>query len=151
MALLKDEVSEVKYKTFFQPVTPAFANNDILILTTPDAFSQEQITPMIPLIRNCISVAIGKELDVKVELPDSSLTLDMIHQHSSSTPPVTSESSVSQLNPAYTFDSFIVGRRCRTRKSSMSTASASSTNSSRRSRAENTMISVKNTEMPIFF
>ena len=44
MALLKDEVSEVKYKTFFQPVTPAFANNDILILTTPDAFSQEQIT-----------------------------------------------------------------------------------------------------------
>ncbi len=109
MALLKDEVSEVKYKTFFQPVTPAFANNDILILTTPDAFSQEQITPMIPLIRNCISVAIGKELDVKVELPDSSLTLDMIHQHSSSTPPVTSESSVSQLNPAYTFDSFIVG------------------------------------------
>ena len=46
MALLKDEVSEVKYKTFFQPVTPAFANNDILILTTPDAFSQEQITPI---------------------------------------------------------------------------------------------------------
>ncbi|MBR5039839.1 MAG: chromosomal replication initiator protein DnaA [Clostridiales bacterium] len=109
MALLKDEVSEVKYKTFFQPVIPAFANNDLLILTTPDAFSQEQITPMIPLIRNCISVAIGKELDVKVELPDSSLTLDMIHQHSSSTPPVTSESSVSQLNSAYTFDSFIVG------------------------------------------
>ena len=71
MALLKDEVSEVKYKTFFQPITPAFANNDLLILTTPDAFSQEQITPMIPLIRNCISVAIGKELDVKVELPET--------------------------------------------------------------------------------
>ena len=65
---------------------------------------------MIPLIKNCISAATGKELDVKIELPDSSLTLEMIHQHTSSqAPSVASESSTSQLNPAYTFDSFIVG------------------------------------------
>ena len=109
LTLLKDEVSDIKFKTFIQPLTPAFSNNDLLILTTPDSFSQEQVIPMIPLIRNCISAAIGKELDVKIELPESSLTLDMIHQHTSSTPSVTSENSASQLNAAYTFDSFIVG------------------------------------------
>ena len=109
MTLLKDEVSDIKFKTFIQPLTPAFSNNDLLILTTPDSFSQEQVIPMIPLIRNCISAAIGKELDVKIELPESSLTLDMIHQHTSSAPSMNTENSASQLNTAYTFDSFIVG------------------------------------------
>jgi chromosomal replication initiator protein len=109
LTLLKDEVSDIKFKTFIQPLTPAFSNNDLLILTTPDSFSQEQVIPMIPLIRNCISAAIGKELDVKIELPESSLTLDMIHQHTSSAPAMNTENSASQLNTAYTFDSFIVG------------------------------------------
>ena len=109
LTLLKDEVSDIKFKTFIQPLTPAFSNNDLLILTTPDSFSQEQVIPMIPLIRNCISAAIGKELDVKIELPESSLTLDMIHQHTSSAPSMNTENSASQLNTAYTFDSFIVG------------------------------------------
>ena len=110
LSVLKDEVSDIKYKTFILPMEPAFANDDLFILTAQDAFSQEQLIPMIPLIKNCISAATGKELDVKIELPDSSLTLEMIHQHTSSqAPSVASESSASQLNPAYTFDSFIVG------------------------------------------
>ena len=110
LTLLKDEVSPIKFKTFIQPLVPDFANDDLIILTTPDSFSQEQLTPMIPLIRNCISAATGKNLDVKIELPGSNASLDMIHKHSSaSSAQANKENSASQLNPAYTFESFIVG------------------------------------------
>lgn len=109
LTLLTDEVSTIKFKTFIQPLVPTFANDDLLILTTPDSFSQEQVIPMIPLIKNCISAAIGRELDVKIELPDSSLTLEMIHKHTSSSAPAAKENTATQLNPSYTFDSFIVG------------------------------------------
>ena len=109
LKLLKDEVSDIKFKTFISPISPAFANDDLIILTVPDQFSQEQVMPMIPLIKTCISASIGRELDVKIELPDSAFALNMIHQHTSEAPVISSDSSVSQINPSYTFDSFIVG------------------------------------------
>ncbi|MBO4926681.1 MAG: chromosomal replication initiator protein DnaA [Clostridiales bacterium] len=109
LTFLKDEMTTVKYKTFIEPLTPSFADDSLIILTAQDPFSQEQVIPMIPLIRNCIAAAIGKEMDVKVELPGSALTLNMIHERSSAAPVVSNESSASQLNPGYTFDSFIVG------------------------------------------
>ena len=108
LEILENEVSEIKFKTFINPITPAFANDEILILTTPDAFSLEQLTPMIPLIKNCVSSAIGKQLELKIELPNSATTLNMIHQ-ASSAPVITNNENSSQLNPGYTFDSFVVG------------------------------------------
>ena len=108
LEILENEVSEIKFKTFINPITPAFANDEILILTTPDAFSLEQLTPMIPLIKNCVSSAIGKQLELKIELPNSTTTLNMIHQ-ASSAPVITNNENSFQLNPGYTFDSFVVG------------------------------------------
>ena len=108
LEILENEVSEIKFKTFINPITPAFANDEILILTTPDAFSLEQLTPMIPLIKNCVSSAIGKQLELKIELPNSATTLNMIHQ-ASSAPVITNNENSFQLNPGYTFDSFVVG------------------------------------------
>ncbi len=109
LSLIKDEVSDIKYKTFIQPIVPVFANDDMILLTVPDEFSKEQVTPMIPLIKNCIETAIHKELDVKLELPDSASALELVHQLSSDSVPVSPETSSSQLNADYTFDSFIVG------------------------------------------
>lgn len=107
--VLKEEMSDIKFKTFILPIVPAFANDDLIILTVPDSFSQEQVTPMIPLIKNCIASVIGKELDVKIELPNSATALGLIHEHTSSLPSSSNAENSSQLNPSYTFDSFIVG------------------------------------------
>lgn len=107
--LIKEEVTEIKFKTFFLPLTPAFSNDDLIILTAPNEFVQEMLVPMIPLVKNCVSEVTHKEMDVRIELEDSSFTLQMIHQHSSAKAPVNSENSSSQLNSDYTFDSFIVG------------------------------------------
>ena len=97
LSLIKDEVSDIKYKTFIQPIVPVFANDDMILLTVPDEFSKEQVTPMIPLIKNCIETAIHKELDVKLELPDSASALELVHQLSSDSVPVSPETSSSQL------------------------------------------------------
>ena len=55
LPLIKDEVSDIKYKTFIQPIVPVFANDDMILLTVPDEFSKEQVTPIIPLIKNSSS------------------------------------------------------------------------------------------------
>ena len=40
LSLIKDEVSDIKYKTFIQPIVPVFANDDMILLTVPDEFSK---------------------------------------------------------------------------------------------------------------
>ncbi|MBR3056629.1 MAG: chromosomal replication initiator protein DnaA [Clostridiales bacterium] len=103
-----DEVTPVKYKTYILPIEPAFSNDNLIILTVKDAFSQEQTLPMIPLIENCIEAAVNKKMEVRLELPDSDYTLNLIHQYSSAQTP-TVPTNNSRLNTNYTFDSFIVG------------------------------------------
>lgn len=106
--VLVSELTEVKYKTFILPIEPSFSNDDLLILTVKDAFSQEQTIPMKNLIENCVEAAIGRKMEVRFELPDSDYTLKLIHQYSSAQTP-TVPSNASRLNAGYTFDSFIVG------------------------------------------
>ena len=106
--ILVSELTEVKYKTFILPIEPTFSNDSLIILTVKDAFSLEQTEPMKSLIENCIEVAIGKKMEVKLELPGSDFTLAKIHEDSFEQMPTVS-SNASRLNSNYTFDSFIVG------------------------------------------
>lgn len=107
--LIKDEVTEIKYKTFFLPLVATFSNDDLLILTAPNEFVQETLTPMIPLIQNCVSEVTHRELEIRIELEDSPFTLQTIHQFSSERTSTNTENASSSLNHDYTFDSFIVG------------------------------------------
>lgn len=106
--ILRDEVSSIKFKTFISPIKPVFINDEVLILSVPDSFTQEQLVPMIPLIKNCVASVNEKEVDIQIEVQDSALLLNMIHQYSAESSTVPS-STTSQINQNYTFDSFIVG------------------------------------------
>ena len=109
LVLIREEVSEIKYKTFFLPLVAAFSNDDLIILTAPDEFVQETLLPTIPLIKNCISEVTHREMDVRIELENSAFTLQTIHQHSAEPTSANNENASQQLNRDYTFDSFIVG------------------------------------------
>ncbi|MBQ0011883.1 MAG: chromosomal replication initiator protein DnaA [Clostridiales bacterium] len=109
LVLIREEVSEIKFKTFFQPLVATFSNDDLIILTAPNEFVQETLLPMIPLIKNCVSEVTHREMDVRIELENSAFTLQTIHQHTSESATTSTDNASHQLNRDYTFDSFIVG------------------------------------------
>lgn len=109
LVLIREEVSEIKFKTFFQPLVATFSNDDLIILTAPNEFVQETLLPMIPLIKNCVSEVTHREMDVRIELENSAFTLQTIHQHTSESATTSTDNVSHQLNRDYTFDSFIVG------------------------------------------
>lgn len=109
LVLIREEVSEIKFKTFFQPLVATFSNDDLIILTAPNEFVQETLLPMIPLIKNCVSEVTHREMDVRIELENSAFTLQTIHQHTSESATTSTDNTSHQLNRDYTFDSFIVG------------------------------------------
>lgn len=115
-AILSKELTEVSMKTWIDPLAPVYADDRQFILSVPNDFSQSYVTQLKPLIDNSFAAALHHPIEVKISVNGSQELLDAvrsIEREASATPisrtKSSTASSASQLNPQYSFDSFVVG------------------------------------------
>ena len=99
---LKEEVSEVSFTSWIKPITPVSSDDKNFILKVPSGLNKNMImTKYLSLLESCIEAAAEKkyELEVIVENEDGGAELE----------PEDPTMSNNELNPKYTFSSFVVG------------------------------------------
>lgn len=102
MSELKEEVSEVSFTSWIKPITPVSSDDKNFILKVPSGLNKNMImTKYLSLLESCIEAAAEKkyELEVIVENEDGGAELE----------PEDPTMSNNELNPKYTFSSFVVG------------------------------------------
>ncbi|NLW89710.1 MAG: chromosomal replication initiator protein DnaA [Clostridiaceae bacterium] len=119
--VLSKEMSEVSFKTWIDPMVPLFGDDKTFILSVPDDFSYSYVMPYQPLIANSFSQVLARSIDVQIQVSGSGELLDAMRNMSGSAasqsgapisfPGISGDSEIvySQLNPQYSFDSFVVG------------------------------------------
>ncbi len=115
--LLKPEVTDITYKTWILPLEiDSIENNFIVFHVATDMHKNMIEGRYIPLIKNTFSFLTNIDYDIKV-LSDESLKASGITEignyNNSSNIQVGSIYNKSNLNPKYTFDSFVVGENNR--------------------------------------
>ncbi|MBQ8655285.1 MAG: chromosomal replication initiator protein DnaA [Clostridia bacterium] len=105
--LLKLEMNKVSYQTWIETnLTPKSLEDDVMTLL----ISMENMKVMItsrygPLITSCLSQAAGRPVSAEIL---TRAEIENRSSHKADEPAVPADGSV-QLNPKYTFDSFVVG------------------------------------------
>lgn len=115
--LLNDEVSEISFKTWIEPLKPAIATDDNFYLIAPNDFHISYCEQFAPLIKNTLSVLTSRAFDIKFVLSKQE-ALDELEQKSYSgesiIPLETPEkkqahNNSGKFNPHLSFENFIVG------------------------------------------
>ena len=106
--LLKSEINPVSYKTWIETnLTPVRLDNDVLTLRIGiDAMKVMVNNRYAPLISNCLTQVAGHKMSVSV-LTRAELENDEIRAQAANAGGLATSSV--QLNPKYTFDTFVVG------------------------------------------
>ncbi|SET72234.1 chromosomal replication initiator protein DnaA [Natronincola peptidivorans] len=110
LLLIKTELTEVSFNTWIKAIEPISLENDKIILGTPNDFIKDILnTRYITLISNAIKQITDKQYTIKIIIPteDNIKTLDKSNRRASKSS-VESLSNL-QLNPKYTFDTFVIG------------------------------------------
>ncbi len=113
--LLANELSEVSLKTWIMPMEPIYADEKVFILSVPDSFSYSYVIQWKSLITNAFSVICSRIYDVQIAVSGSQEILDALRQHATPIAEPTgaavdeARKSSAQINPQYTFESFVVG------------------------------------------
>ncbi len=122
--VIKDNISEASYNTWFAPIVPLKYENNIFVLQVPSQFFVEYIEEKyIDLLRMTLyrEVAVGTRLEYRVLIDKSSGKGTQIPSTVEQPKPITGNSYISpyqklqlpdidpQLNPAYNFNNLIEG------------------------------------------
>lgn len=111
MLLIKDELQEVSFNTWFKVVQLIEITDDKIILCSPNEFMKNILeTRYITLIFNALEQVTARQYDIKVILPeerDSKAMGPGDAKQSSGKDALTSDFGI--LNPKYTFDTFVIG------------------------------------------
>jgi len=102
LVLLKNEVSAVGYRTWFEPIVPISLNANSIDLSVRQEFVKNHIEQnFINLIKNAISVVTHKNYSVNILLDDEIAGAENTNDENSQYTTI--------LNSKYTFDTFVVG------------------------------------------
>lgn len=107
LALIKVELTEVSFNTWLKTINPIAITEDRLILAAPNEFTKGILEGRyLILIKNAVAQVANKEYSIQFIIPGDEIDVDM-----GQTIEIEDENSnrKSQLNPKYTFDSFVIG------------------------------------------
>ena len=110
LEIIKSEVTEVGYNTWIKTITPIAITDYNITLGVPNDFNKGIITGRyLPLIKNSLSLISSKDYDIVVTIMDEEqLSInngnDSNKKHSND-----EEYYHDNLNPKYTFETFVVG------------------------------------------
>ena len=101
--LLKVEMSEVSYNTWIgDSLKPKWIQGDQFFLEIINGIHRSMIARYATLIGNAVNAASGRKMAVQFVTAQEAATMQM-------EAPVENEKVTTQLNPRYTFDTFVVG------------------------------------------
>lgn len=114
--LLKNEVSEISYTTWIDPLIPSLLNNNDLYLIAPNEFHISYCEPFKPLIMNTLKSITSKEYDIHFVLSEDEASSEISAKDFSGEKLIPDESASDnnnnyngRFNSHFTFDNFIVG------------------------------------------
>ena len=100
LAILKDELSEIAYKTWFATLSPLECRDEVLLLSAPNEIHKNMITSKyMPLLQSAVEMACNQELRIELILQS-----EYVPNARQSKRPLNNN-----LNPRYTFEEFVVG------------------------------------------
>lgn len=105
LILVKTELTEVSFSTWIKTIEPISINDDIIILRVHNDFNRDIITGRyLPLISNAIKQVTHKQYEIKIILPTEESSVK-----ERSYKPNKELVLTKNLNPKYTFDTFVIG------------------------------------------
>ncbi|AKL93527.1 chromosomal replication initiator protein DnaA [Clostridium aceticum] len=110
LTLIKAELTEVSFNTWIKTIEPISLQNNQIILGTPNDFIKDILNNRyITLISNALKQTTSKQFEIKIIVPteDNMKSLEKSNRHNNRAP-LESLSNL-QLNPKYTFDTFVIG------------------------------------------
>ena len=118
--LLKNEVSDISFTTWIDPLIPSVLNNNDLYLIAPNEFHISYCEPFKPLIMNTLKLLTSKEYDIHFVLSEDDANNEISAKDFSGEKLIPPDNETvhsggngngysGRLNPHYTFDNFIVG------------------------------------------
>ncbi len=107
LKLIKVELTEVSFNTWLKTINPLMIAEDRIILAAPNEFTKGILEGRyLNLIKNAIKQVTNKEYNIQFTIPGEDLSINVGQS-------LTSNNSTfnqrSQLNPKYTFDTFVIG------------------------------------------
>lgn len=119
--LIRQNISELKFNTWFKPIKPVSVNNNLLHISVPSSDYYEMIVSRFgEIINRALKAVMGDNATISYEIDPSFQYSDAQVLNNSPSLPIKNEfilqetSSISGtrcfLNPEYTFDAFVKGK-----------------------------------------
>ncbi|MDY6313781.1 MAG: chromosomal replication initiator protein DnaA [Clostridia bacterium] len=104
LSILKEEITEVGFKTWFEPLKPIkFENNKLFLLASNEIQKNTILMKHSDLLKNSVEIALGETADFEIVLKNQ------INDVTSEREKPAEKVFSSSLNPRYTFEEFVVG------------------------------------------
>ncbi len=108
LKLIKNELTEVSFNTWLKTIEPIAINDNFILLGAPNEFTKGILEARyLTLIKNAIKQISNIDFDIKFLIPGEDISNDI--GQTIVTESVENNSSRSQLNPKYVFDTFVIG------------------------------------------
>lgn len=107
LKLIKVELTEVSFNTWLKTIKPITMTDNRIILAAPNEFTKGILEGRYyNLIKNAIKQITDKEFNIQFTIPGEDLNIDVGQSVSLNNSNLNQRS---QLNPKYTFDTFVIG------------------------------------------
>jgi len=104
---MKVELTEVSFNTWLKTIDPISMSNDKIILAAPNEFTKGILVGRyLNLIKNAVKHVTKKDYDIQFIIPGEEYSLNLGQSITQETP---ESNQRAQLNPKYTFDTFVIG------------------------------------------
>ena len=108
--LIKEEMSELSFKTWIQPLEIQSIENNKIFLVATDSFKKDSVESRYKdLLENAFSIIIQKTCEVIILLKSNDNSIKNENNKNLNNFSMTKNYSNSFLNPSYSFDTFVVG------------------------------------------
>lgn len=110
LELIKTELSDVSFNTWFNTMEPLSINESEVVLGTPNEFTKKIIEDRyLILLKNAISQTTGLDYNLRLICPGEENDLEKSNSVEKNNIPEYAVSQNPNLNPKYTFESFVIG------------------------------------------
>jgi chromosomal replication initiator protein len=112
LSVIQTKLSKPSFDTWFKATKASFLGDTVVVVTAPTTFAVEWLeTRYTKLISSTLSEYVGREVDVKFAIEEVRPLepTDAFPQISTNQLPAHEEPMMHQLNPKYTFDTFVIG------------------------------------------
>jgi chromosomal replication initiator protein len=107
LRIMKVELTEVSFNTWMKTIEPVNMDEDNIILAAPNEFTKGILVGRyLNLIKNSIKQVTNKEYNIKFIIPGEEAATSMGQTMNTE---IIDNNSRAQLNPKYTFDTFVIG------------------------------------------